>query len=428
MLPLAKRLGLAALFGVAGFGLSAAPAQAQAVVTPLPQPAPLRVLNPFVANPNLGLQYANNLALLGQAYRSTLPWAYGALYNPYVPTPTPYYTCFGFCPGGGQLYANVPAYGGNYGGSPGLGAYGGGSPGYGYGGWPGYWQDPYNGYLTGAASVISSQGQFAKDWQTSRLMKEQVKQARIDTQRKMIEEWQYERNNQPTLEQIRRDNIERAWQRAVFHPPLNDVWSADALNRILDHASRIQGGGAKGRDIPLDEETVNKINVSTGVAGNIGALKDKGKLTWPTVLEKSSFDEERDRFSQLAKAAVDQARANNRVQPTTLKQMEEDLKSMTGKLSARVSDLDPSDYMDAKRYLKELSLAMKILKRQDVGKYLDGEYKAEGATAGQLIKNMTTKGLRFAPAAQGSEAAYNALYQALVAYDLDLAKGSPGKE
>jgi hypothetical protein len=428
MLPFAKRFGLSALVGVAVLGLSASSAPAQAIVSPLPQPyplpqpAPLRVFNPYFQVPAIN-QAAYNAQIVGQLYRNAA-WASG--YTPYIgPVGSP------VAP---QLYANVPAYYGAYSSSPGS-AYG-GSPGYGYSGSPGYgygggwyYQDPFNGYLTGAAAVINAQGQFAKDWQTSRLMKEQVKQAAIDTQRKMFEEWQFERNNQPKLEQIRREAIEQAWQRAIFQPPANDIWSADALNRILDHASRIQSAGAnKGREIPIDPEAVGKLNFSTGVAGNIGALRDKGKLSWPPILDKNDFDKERDRFSELAKDAVNQARANSRVERTTLDQMNEDIKSMTQKLSARVGDLDPSDYMEAKRYLKELSQAMKILQRKDVGKYLDGSYKAEGATAGELIKNMTEKGLRFAPAAQGDEAAYNALYQALVAYDLDLARKSPGKD
>jgi hypothetical protein len=41
-------------------------------------------------------------------------------------------------------------------------------------------------------------------------------------------------------------------------------------------------------------------------------------------------------------------------------------------------------------------------------------------TAGELVKHMTTHGLRFAPAAPSSEAVYNALYKALVVYDLGL--------
>jgi hypothetical protein len=336
-------------------------------------------------------QFANNIRTLGRAYANVSPWSSDS--NPYAPSYTP----------------DMNGYAG--------------SPGSGYGGYTG---DPYNGYLTGAAAVISSQGQFAKDWMASRLTKEEVKRSAIDTQRKMYEEWKYERNDQPALEQLRQEAIRRAWQRAVFHPPLQDIWSADALNRILDHASRIQGLGGMGRNTPLDQIVLKQINVSTGMAGNIGLLRNKGQLSWPMALEKNTFDKERERISDLAKRAVEQAQADSKVDRGTLEQLQDDAKALERKLSVRICDLDPNDYMDAKRYLKDFHQALTILKRKDASDFLNGNYRAKGRTVAELIKNMSSLGLRFAAAAPGDEAAYNALYQALAAYDLGLVKQSPG--
>src|SRR5437660_12735328 len=114
------------------------------------------------------------------------------------------------------------------------------------------------------------------------------------------------------MEQIRHDNWEKAYKHAIFHPPLSDIWSADALNRILDHSSRLQAQGAKIDAVPIEPETLKRVNFSTGVAGNIGALKDKGKLEWPAVLGRKDFEEERARFNQLAADAVRQGSENNR--------------------------------------------------------------------------------------------------------------------
>src|SRR5262245_8361172 len=68
-----------------------------------------------------------------------------------------------------------------------------------YGGYP-YIQTPANGYLTGGASVIQSQAQFMVSKQQSALMYEQVQQAKLDTKRKAIDEWLYERAKLPTPE------------------------------------------------------------------------------------------------------------------------------------------------------------------------------------------------------------------------------------
>jgi len=250
----------------------------------------------------------------------------------------------------------------------------------------------------------------------------------VDVQRKIYEEWKYERNDQPTLEQIRREGWEQAYKRAIFNPPLGDIWSADALNRIFDHASRIQGRGVAGPTVPLDDETVKQINFSTGVAGNVGALKDKGKLHWPSVLERKEFGTERNLFTHLAADAVRQGAMNNKVDPGTIKALEINLAALRDKLAERIRDLSPDNYIGAKHYLNRLDQALRILKRTDVAKFLNNEYAARGKTVGELIQDMSSLGLRFAPAVSGNEAAYNALYHGLVAYDLDLARKAGSRE
>jgi hypothetical protein len=368
----------------------------------------------------------------------------GSLYgNPYAPTPLSPYSGYGYSPSGsysggcyGSGYGNGGGTnggysvgsgnysGGSYGASGGTSGYSGGNSGA-YGGSCG---DPYSGYLTGGAAVISSQASFLVSKRQADVLHEQARSSAVDVQRKIYEEWKYERNDQPTLEQIRRENWEQAYKRAIFNPPLNDIWSADALNRIFDHASRIQGRGLAGQTIPLDDETVNQISFSIGVAGNVGALKDKGKLHWPKVLERKEFGTERNLFTHLTADAVRQGAMNNKVDNGTIEAMESNLAALNEKLAERIRDLSPDNYVGAKHYLNELDQALRILKRTDVAKFLNNEYVARGKTVGELIQDMSSLGLRFAPAVPGNEAAYNSLYRGLVAYDLDLARKQSGQE
>src|SRR5262249_49555895 len=67
---------------------------------------------------------------------------------------------------------------------------------YGYG----YGESPIGGYMRGYADVISSVSQGMIDEQQSRLVSEQVKQAKIDTRKKQFDEWLYERDKRPTVE------------------------------------------------------------------------------------------------------------------------------------------------------------------------------------------------------------------------------------
>jgi hypothetical protein len=55
-----------------------------------------------------------------------------------------------------------------------------------------------------------------------------------------------------------------------------------------------------------------------------------------------------------------------------------------------------------------------------VANFFNGKWAANGKTVGDLVKYMASSGLRFAPATQGSEAAYSMLQQALAAYNMAL--------
>jgi hypothetical protein len=449
MMPFTRQGGVLVLLGAA-FAMGAT-AHAQTTST-------RTVTNTATFGPNSNIRIGPGV--LVNRYGST-----GSPYgNPYTPTPVSPYSGYGYSPSGsssggcyGSGYGNgggtnggysvgssnysggsygtsggASGYsvgsgnypGGSYGASGGAGGYSGGYSGA-YGGSCG---DPYNGYLTGAAAVISSQASFLVSKRQADVLHEQARSAAVDVRRKIYEEWKYERNDQPTLEQIRRESWEQAYQRAIFHPPLGDIWSADALNRIFDHASRIQGRGVAGLTIPLDDETVKHINFSTGVAGNVGALKDKGKLHWPSVLERKEFGTERNLFTHLAADAVRQGAMNNKVDTGTTESMETNLAALNEKLAERIRDITPDAYVGAKHYLMELDQALRVLKRPDVAKFLNNEYAARSKTVGELLQDMSSLGLRFAPAVSGNEAAYNSLYRGLVAYDLDLARKAASQE
>ena len=173
---------------------------------------------------------------------------------------------------------------------------------------------------------------------------------------------------------------------------------------------------------------MKQINFSTGVAGNVDSLKDKGKLPWPAVLKRKEFDMERNLFTHLAADAVRQGGMNNKVDPGTTEAMETNLAALDEKLAERIKDLAPEAYIGAKHYLNELHQALRILKRPDVAKFLNNEYAARGKTVAELLQDMSSLGLRFAPAVSGNEAANNALYRGLVAYDLDLARKAASRE
>jgi hypothetical protein len=98
--------------------------------------------------------------------------------------------------------------------------------------WAGYFSDPYG--LHGAADVIRAQGQLMKDQQDAYLKREQVRQARIDTHRKQLEQWLWERDHLPTVEDERERFREEQHRRALHDPPPTEIWTAISLNELLN--------------------------------------------------------------------------------------------------------------------------------------------------------------------------------------------------
>src|SRR5262249_13768739 len=168
----------------------------------------------------------------------------------------------------------TPAYGG-------FNPYGGGTlmnttnPGYDPYGYPWYsYPDPYRGYLSGAADVINAQGRFAVSQQEALYKREQVRQARMDTRRKIWEQWLWERQHRPTPNDELRRLEEAEAERAPNFAPMPEIWSGKALNDLLRDLQKLQAKGPL-PSVSLDQDTLDQINVTTGTGGNAGLLKSE---------------------------------------------------------------------------------------------------------------------------------------------------------
>jgi hypothetical protein len=397
MLTFGRQIGVAAMFGLAMLAMNLQRAHAQ---------------NPFFqVRPGLTLQqYAFNLETIGRAASTIPPYALG--YNPYVPGGAA--ALSSFANPYASLYSNAgaaSAYSNPYGYGP-----------YGYGGYP-YYYDPYQGYLSGAADVINSQGRFMVNQQQAFQMREQVRQEMVNTRRKAFDEYLYEREKTPTPEEDRERYMRQQLARSRNNPPLTEIWSGKALNDLLADLQKLQGKGDTATlrtfQMPLDEDNLKRVNVAPSDSrGNIGLLKDQGKLTWPVALSGAEFKEQRERINSLVQEAVKQAEFNNQVDPGVIRQLTRDVEQMETQLRRTGRDLPPTPYIDAKTFLGNLASSIAALQQRDVGNYFTGKYALRAKTVPELVKYMSEQGLRFAPAVPGEEGPYQALYQALVGYDL----------
>ncbi len=414
MRTILKRLGVAALTGAAVLAAGqSARAQFGRPFVPTTLNQQQVAVNPFfAANVNARAFAIRNL---GQALSFVPPAAFGFNPFPQVVGAAPFATPFGPFAGNPYLGGSATLTSQPFGGSPGFNNFYGSG---GYGGFNPYipYYDPFSGYLQGGASVINAQGQFAINFQQARLVQQQVEQAKIDTRRRQFDEWKYFRDNTPTLNDRIRETAQQELDRARFQPPVTEVWSGKALNDLYSHIAPLESRNVRAQSIGIDPDVLKKINLTDKWGGNIGLVRNKGQLSWPLVLKGSDYDTERKRVEELIQGAADAARFNNRVDAGAMKDLDANRRIMEKRLQQQVSDLPPSQHIEAKRYLRHLHEAYIALEQPNVSNFF-AKWAPQGKDVAELVKFMKDNGLTFAPAVPGDEAAYQALHSALSAYD-----------
>jgi hypothetical protein len=276
--------------------------------------------------------------------------------------------------------------------------------------------DPYAGYLSGYAGTLDPAGQYLISQQYAKVVGQQAQQAKIDTRRQAFDEWLYERDKTPTLEDDRERARMENLRRQYNDPPITEIWSGLALNTILDAITKEDKQRGPGPEVPLNTADLRDINLSAGgLTGSVGLIRDGGKIQWPFVFRGSAFTAQRKTLDRLALQAYNQARGGG-VDPDTLQGMTDASNRLSAQLLAQVSNLDPNQYIAGKRFLNDLSNTITALQDPQVGNYLTGKWSAQGNTVAQLVAYMNGNGLRFGPADPGDQAAYVSLYRSLVAY------------
>jgi hypothetical protein len=316
----------------------------------------------------------------------------------------------------------------SYAGSTGLTGYVGANTGYN----PYYsYADPYGGGLRGAADVLRAQGQFEQDFRQARLLNQEVERSKVDTRGKIYGEWLYERANTPTIvdDEVRIARLES--RRALAAMPLSEVLSGYALNTVLDDLRKRPNLNIKDASGPIAPDVLKQINFTSGNgSGNVGILKpvkESGTLNWPLPLQGAAYQDEVRRLNQRAAESVKLVENTGQVDAGTLNDMKDDVRRLRSKVSAHIDDLTPPQVIQANRFLNQLSDALTALAQPDVAGYFSDKFAAKGKTVPELVQYMAQRGLKFAPATGGDEAAYSALYSHLVGYALQANRAGGGQ-
>jgi hypothetical protein len=277
----------------------------------------------------------------------------------------------------------------------------------------------YGGALSGGADVINAQANYLVSFQEQYLEREKVKSARIDNKRKAQEQFLWERENMPTHQDDRERTQGQELRRTRTQPPPTEIWSGKSLNDLLAAIQQAeQQAGLRGPVVPLDDELLRHINFTTGTSQGSPSMLREGRLAWTPTLRRSTFDTDRKQADRLVADLTRQSGGAD----GALDSLVECTDRLRSQLKKQVAEVQPNDYIQAVRYLNQLQETLRAAQRQGGAGSLASKSSVQAGSVGELIAQMGRQGLRFGPAATGDEGAYNAMHQALLAYDSGLSR------
>jgi hypothetical protein len=210
-------------------------------------------------------------------------------------------------------------------------------------------------------------------------------------------------------------------------PATTEICAATPLNVLLDDLLKVRtaDGGTPGPAKSLSADVLAHVNLTAGNAdgANFGLLRDGGALRWPAAWRQAplagSSSELRDSVQAQVKEGLAQGK-KGQVDGDVLKGLRDDVKRLDTLLAGKIRQMEPSAYIEAKGYLKQLDGAVRLLERDDATKHINGAFALDATkikTVQDLVGFMADNGLKFAPAVAGDEASYVALHRILADAD-----------
>jgi hypothetical protein len=234
--------------------------------------------------------------------------------------------------------------------------------------------------------------------------------------RNAFDRWIGERERARRPEALQIDKSQELMN-ALGNASQGDITSGNALNTILEALAPLTKQFAATQPIPLDPAFLKKINFTRG-AGSVGVLRDGGKISWPKLLlnlePKESAAKLRAQIEERFQAAFDQVNGGGKFDPEEARNLLKSIDQLADMASARAQAMTFADNLEVKRFLKALEDGVAFLRQPDAADWLPGKQKVLPATLQELVRVMTEKSVRFAPALLGNDGAYLALHRALV--------------
>jgi hypothetical protein len=321
-------------------------------------------------------QYLNNLLATQQAMQFG-----GPAFTPLGPVPGGFLNPYTPSIGGGFVNPYTPV---GFPASPYGGGYGGG------GSYPYTYIPPEGYFLKGAADVMNAYGNVITSSEQSRIMREQANQARIKTLKERFEYELYVKANTPTFTEIQAKIAKDTLKRIQNTNNVAEIWSGRAQKILLDDLrNKVRGKKVSIDPIPLSEDVLKHLNITTKRGGNLGLLRTEGRFSWPTALNDLLAKEEREQIEKMAALAVNKA-ANGADPGNLVPDLQSALDKARETLRQKVNEIPTSQYIEAGRFLNDFDDARRALAQKDAIKYFQFQKWVSGGKSVQEVVDYMT--------------------------------------
>jgi hypothetical protein len=274
----------------------------------------------------------------------------------------------------------------------------------------GYWTPNW---LSGLADVTVASGLYQVQIQQARVLREESRQAALDTARARLELALERERNRPTARDViaRQRQMELDWARKS--PP---TASGQAINTLIRSAIF---SDREGPEIAIPQRLLGQVTLRpAGTRGNTSLLRCE-RLPWPEALRHEAFAGPRTRLDETLAAARRSVSSVER-KPTReqLRELNAALKALQTILDDRAQKLPITQLIAAQRFLGQVKEALTALAQPDIAAGLQDEWRLRIRSIDDLVMHLRRRGLEVAPAVTASqEAAYRELYRLVLRYE-----------
>lgn len=271
----------------------------------------------------------------------------------------------------------------------------------------------YSSYLHGAAELTRAQGEFLVLREMANVLHQKARIEALAAHKEELKHIEWVRDHNAARFERERIRLKQASEaRALRDPQISEILDASTLNtffRDLKNKANAQDAAS----IRIPEECLPHIHFSVeGNRGNIGLLK-RDKLPWPLPFWRPEFKSEREAFDEQFQQLRGQI-AGSGVDKSQLEALHLRIGAIQDRLRQQCragrDDLwPPSTYITAQGFLRQMKDAVSMLEQEEVALLLQ---TPNCHTIQELIVYLRDKGLRFAPATNGTERFYIALHRA----------------